>query len=163
MKGGGLRFWIVVGALVLLHFAVRPRLGDPRFTPDFVLIALLLFAIRSRPGAGAAAGLLVGLATDAVAPTSFGAAALACTVAGYLGGWLTAFVVAENAAMTALFIVASAWVRDVIQVLAAHQLTGNALLWQLFAWSPLAALATGATALAVLVLLRGLLTAPARA
>jgi rod shape-determining protein MreD len=149
--------------LVLLHFALRPRLGDPRFTPDLVLIALLLVAIRTRPGAGAVAGLVVGLATDAVAPTSFGAAALAYTIAGYVGGWLTAFVVAENAPITALFVACVAWVRDVVQVLAAHQLLGKALVWQLFAWSPLAALATGATALVLLVALRGLLAAPARA
>ena len=40
------RFWSVMLLLLALHFYVRPRLGDPRFAPDFVLVALLFFAIR---------------------------------------------------------------------------------------------------------------------
>jgi rod shape-determining protein MreD len=151
----GARLALVVAALVLLHVSLRPRLGDGRFTPDFVLLALLLYAVRATPGAGAVAGFLVGLAVDAVAPTSFGAAALAHTVVGYLAGWLKAFVVAENAPMTALFMLVAAWLRDVIQVLASNQLAGGALVWQLLGYSPVAALTTGATALVLLLLLRG--------
>ncbi len=45
--------------LVLLHFYLRPRLWGPRLSPDFLLLALMLFAIRSRPGAAAVAGFLV--------------------------------------------------------------------------------------------------------
>ncbi len=145
--------------LVVAHFVLRPRLGDPRFAPDFVLIALLFLAIRTRPGVGAGAGFLVGLLTDAVAPTAFGAAALATTVVGYLAGWLKAVFFADNLLVNALFVFVAAWVRDAIAVLAGNQLAGGALAWQLLAWSPLAGLATSAAALVVLLFFRGWLRA----
>jgi rod shape-determining protein MreD len=146
---------LVLALLVAAHFAVRPRLGDSRFAPDFVLIALLLFAIRVRPLGGSIAGFLVGLVTDAVAPTAFGAAALALTVVGYGAGWLKAVVFADNLLVTAVFVFVASWVRDAIEVLAAHQLQGGALAWQLLAFSPLAALSTSAAAAVTLLLFRG--------
>ena len=154
------RLWAVLLLLVALHFYVRPRLGDPRFTPDFVLIALLFLSIRSRPGAGALAGFTVGILTDAVAPTAFGAAALAGTAVGFLAGWLKAMFVADNALITALFVFGAAWLRDVIQVLASNQLEGGALGWQLLAWSPIAAGTTAVTALVTLLVFRSWLARP---
>jgi rod shape-determining protein MreD len=145
---------VVLVLLVAAHFVVRPRLGDPRFAPDFLLVALLFFAIRVRPMAGTAAGFALGLVTDAVAPTAFGAAALALTVVGYLAGWLKAIVFADNLLVMAVFVFAAAWLRDAIEVLAAHQLVGGALAWQLLAFSPLAALATAAAAALTLVVFR---------
>lgn len=160
---GLLRFWSVLLLLVALHFTLRPGLGDPRFAPDFVFVALLFLAIRMRPAAGAAAGFLVGLVVDAVQPTAFGAAALACTTVGWLAGWLQVLVFADNVLMTGLFVLAAAWLRDVIQVLAGNQLAGERLAWQLLAFSPLAALTTALAALVTLVLFRSWLALrPAR-
>lgn len=150
-----IKVFLVLALLVAAQFALRPRLGDPRFTPDFVLIAVLFFAIRVRPLGGTIAGFLVGVATDAVAPTAFGAAALALTVVGYGAGWLKAVVFADNLLVTTVFVFVASWVRDVIEVLAAHQLQGGALAWQLLAFSPLAALSTAAAAAATLLLFRG--------
>jgi len=93
--------------------------------------------------------------TDAVTPTAFGAAALAFTVVGYLAGWLKSVVFADNLLVTALFVFAAAWVRDAVEVLAAHQLVGGALAWQLLAFSPLAAVSTAAAATVTLVVFRG--------
>lgn len=149
-----LRAGTVVALLVAAQFLLRPRLGDPRYAPDFVLVALLVFAIRARPLAGTIAGFLVGLATDAVAPTAFGAAAFALTIVGYLAGWLKAVVFADNVLITGVFVFAAAWTRDVIEVLVAHQLAGGALAWQLLAQSPLAALATAVAAIVTLALFR---------
>jgi rod shape-determining protein MreD len=145
--------------LVLLHYYVRPRLGDPRFTPDFIFIAFLFLATRTRPAVGAVAGFLVGLLTDAVAPTAFGAAALAHTIVGFLAGLATTAFVADNALVTGLFVFVAAWLRDVIQVLASNQLRGGALAWQLLAGSPLAALSTAVAALIVFLVFRSWLGA----
>lgn len=153
-RGGVLRFLAVMAVLFGLHFMVRPRFGDPRWAPDFVLVAVLFLAIRTRPGVGAAAGFLVGLALDALAPTAFGSAALAGTVVGFLGGWLKALVFADNALMTALFVLLAAWLRDAIQTLAGNQLSSGALGWQLGVHSPLAALATATAALVMLLVFR---------
>jgi rod shape-determining protein MreD len=64
---------LVMGLLVLLHFYLRPRLGSARLSPDFLLIGLVLFAMRAGPGAGALAGFAVGVVTDALTPAAFGA------------------------------------------------------------------------------------------
>lgn len=146
---------VVLALLIAAHFVLRPRLGDPRFAPDFLLVALLFFAIRVRPMAGTAAGFALGLVTDAVAPTAFGAAALAFTIVGYLAGWLKSVVFADNLLVTALFVFAAAWVRDAVEVLAAQQLVGGALAWQLLAFSPLAAVSTAVAATVTLVVFRG--------
>lgn len=160
-RGDRFRFWGVIVLLVVLQFVLRPRLGSPRYAPDFVLVALLFFAMRSRPGFGAIAGFLVGLVSDATAPTAFGAAALAHTIVGYLAGWVRAVFVADNILVSALFVFAAAWLRDAIQLLAANQLSGGALGWQLLASSPLAALSSAGAALLMLLIFRGSL-APQR-
>ncbi|HEY2806338.1 MAG TPA: rod shape-determining protein MreD [Gemmatimonadales bacterium] len=148
------RFWTVLLLLVGAHFVVRPRLGDPRYAPDFLLIALLFLAFNSRPGVGAAAGFVVGILSDALAPTAFGAAALATTLVGFGAAWTRALFVTDNILVTSLFVFAAAWLRDVIQVVASNQISGHALLWQLLAISPLAALSTAAAALVIRLFLR---------
>jgi rod shape-determining protein MreD len=145
---------VVLALLAVAHFALRPRLGDPRFAPDFLLVALLVLAIRVRPMAGAIAGFAVGLLTDAVAPSAFGAATLALTIVGYLSGWLRTVVFADNLLVTVLFVFAAAWFRDALEVLVARQLAGGALAWQLLAYSPLAAFATALAAAVTLVVFR---------
>jgi rod shape-determining protein MreD len=149
------RLGVVLALLVVAQFALRPRLGDPRYAPDFVLVALLFFAIRVRPMAGTVAGFLVGLVTDAVAPTAFGAATLALTVLGYAAGWLKAIVFADNVLVTGVIVFAAAWVRDVLEVLLVRQLQGGGLAWQLLVVSPLASLTTAAAAAVTLLLFRG--------
>lgn len=153
-RGDRLRFWGVLLLVVAAQFVLRPRLGPARYAPDFIFIALLFYAMRVRPGAGAVAGLLVGVVTDAVAPTAFGAAALAHTIVGYLASWVRRVFVADNIVVTALLVFAAAWLRDAIQMLAANQLSGGALGWQLLAAAPLASLVTAATALVLLLLFR---------
>jgi rod shape-determining protein MreD len=145
---------VVLALLAVAHFALRPRLGDPRFAPDFLLVALLVLAIRVRPMAGAIAGFALGLLTDAVAPSAFGAATLALTIVGYLSGWLRTVVFADNLLVTVLFVFAAAWFRDAVEVLVARQLAGGALAWQLLAYSPLAAFATALAAAVTLVVFR---------
>ena len=86
-RTGRVHLAIVFVTLVLLHFYVRPRLFDTRLAPDFLLFGLVVFAMRSGPGAGALAGFLVGLTSDALSPARFGAATLADTVVGYAAAW----------------------------------------------------------------------------
>jgi len=156
-----LKLAVVLAVLVAAHFALRPRFGPSPLAPDLVLVALLFFAIRSRPGAGAAAGFVVGLLVDAVTPTAFGASAFALTVVGFLSGWLKAVVFPDNLLVNAVFVFAASLARDVLQVLAAGQLRSGAA--ALLVTSPVAALSTTAAALLALVVFRGWLRGvPAR-
>ncbi|HVO34856.1 MAG TPA: rod shape-determining protein MreD [Gemmatimonadales bacterium] len=145
--------------LVALHFVLRPRFAPSPFAPDLVLVALIFLAIRTRPAVGAVAGFVVGLLSDAVSPTTFGAGAFALTIVGFAAGWLKAVVFADNLLVNALIVFAASWLRDILQVAASNQLRGGALGLQLLVLSPAAALSTAAAALVALLLLRGWLTA----
>lgn len=145
--------------LVAAHVVLRPRLAPSRYAPDLVFVALLFLAIRTRPAVGALAGFVVGLLSDAVAPTTFGAGAFALTIVGFAAGWLKAVVFADNLLVNALIVFAASWVRDILEVAASNQLRGGALGMQLLVVSPGAALSTAAAALVAMLLMRGWLSA----
>lgn len=147
------RFGLVLLGLVVLHFYLRPRLGNPRLAPDFLMLALMIFAIRSRPGNAALAGFVVGLFSDALAPARFGAATLAHTLVGYLASWGRAVFFADNLLVNAGFIWVGVWVRNLL-VLLAGGVSTRGLLMELAVWSPLMALSTALTGVLVLVLFR---------
>ena len=144
-----LQLALVFGVLVLLHFYVRPRLWGARVSPDFLLVALLLFAMRSGPGAAAVFGFAVGLMGDALTPARFGAGALAHTVVGYLGSWARSLFFADNLLVNAAFIAGGLWVRDLVLLVASGTDRGR-LLVELSLYSPLQALTTALAALIVL-------------
>ena len=157
-----LRLAAVLLVLLAAHLWLRPRLFPGRFAPDFVLVALLFYAIRSRPGAGAVAGLVVGLLSDAVSPTTFGATAFSLTIIGYAAGWLKAVVFPDNVLVTAVFVFAASWLRDVLELAASNALRSGALGTQLLVLSPAGALSTAVAAVVALLLFRGWLrSAPA--
>jgi rod shape-determining protein MreD len=140
----------VLALLVVLQFALRPFLIDARVAPDFLLLALLVFAIRVRPGHGAVAGLLVGLLTDALAPVAVGAGALAHTCVGWLAAWGKAVFFAENLLVSGAFFFAGTWLRDALMLVAGRQLDATTWLWQLAVWSPLRSLSTAIAGVIVL-------------
>jgi rod shape-determining protein MreD len=145
--------------LVVLHYTLRPVLAM-RASIDFLVIALLLVAVRTRPGAAALAGFALGLLSDSLTPESFGAGALAMTIVGFGASWLKAAFFADNIALNGVFIFAGKWTFDTIFLLAEHRLQGTDLLVQVLLWSPLAAAATAAAGLVVLLTVRPVLGAP---
>jgi rod shape-determining protein MreD len=144
-----IRFALVMALLVALHFYVRPRLWSPRIAPDFLMLGLMIFAIRSTPGAAAVAGFVTGFVTDALTPARFGAAMLAHTVVGYGAAWGRAVFFADNLVVNAGFIGVGVWLRDLL-VLVASGAGGRELLVQLAIWSPLLALTTALAGVIVL-------------
>jgi rod shape-determining protein MreD len=144
---------VVLLLLLVLHFYLRPRLWSGRASPDFMFVALMLFAMRSSPGAGAVAGFLVGLASDALTPARFGAGMLAHTVVGYLASWGRSVFFAENAVVNAAFVAGGLWVRDLL-VLVASGGGERSILAELTLYSPLEALTTALFALLFLVAFR---------
>lgn len=145
------RFAAVLLLLAACQFGLRPWLGDERWAPDFLLIALLIFAIRSSPGRASLAGFLVGLLADALNPVAFGAAALAHTVVGYLAAWGRAVFFAENVLVSAGFFFAGTLIRDFLVLLAGGFVGGSRFFWQIAVWSPLKALTTAVVGVMVLV------------
>ena len=152
-RASRLQLALVLALLAVLHFYVRPRLWSARVSPDFLLIGLIVFAMRTGPGAGALAGFLVGLVQDSLAPAHFGASALAHTVVGYLAAWARAVFFADNLLVNAAFVAGGLWLRDLILLLASGT-DQRALFIELTLYSPLQALTTALFALLVLVAFR---------
>lgn len=146
---------LVMTLLVVLQFYVRPRLWDARISPDFLLIALMLFAMRSSPGLAALAGFAVGLIADTLTPARFGAAALAHTLVGYLASWGRAVFFADNILVNAGFVAVGLWLRDFI-VLMASGTNHRQMFTELIFYSPLQALTTAGFALIVLITFRSM-------
>jgi rod shape-determining protein MreD len=144
------RFVAVLAGLVVLQFSLRPRLGDDRTAPDFLLLALLIYTIRAQPGRAAGVGFLVGLLRDALTPASFGAGALAHTVVGYLAARSKAVFFAENMYVNAWLFFAGTWLRNCIVALLSGDLKGGLLGWELLVWSPIQSATTALAGLVVL-------------
>lgn len=155
--GRGISMVVVFVLLIVLHFTLRPLL-QWHASIDFLVIGILLIAVRARPGVAALAGFTIGLLADSLTPTSFGAGALAMTAVGFGASWLKAAFFADNIALNGVFIFAGKWAFDVIYLLAERRLQGADLLVQLFVWSPLAAAVTAIAGLVVLLALRPVLS-----
>lgn len=150
------RLGIAFTILVLLHFTLRPLLAW-RVELDFLIVALLLMAVRVRPGTAALIGFFMGLAADSVTPVAFGAAALGMTVVGYGASWLKAVFFADNLALNGFFFFLGKWVFDLIRMIAERQIVGVELLMQAILWAPLSAACTAIVGVMLLVILRPLL------
>lgn len=146
------RLQLVAGIvlLIVLHFYVRPRLWDTWVSPDFLFIALTFYAMRAGPGAGAVAGLLIGLVNDALTPAHFGAGALAHTTVGYLAAWARALFFADNLLVHAGFVAVGLWLRNLI-VLLASGVSQDMLVTELMVRSPMQALLSAGFAALVVV------------
>jgi rod shape-determining protein MreD len=144
---------VVLLLLVALHFYVRPRLWGPRVSPDFLLVGLMLFAMRSGPGVSAVAGFMVGLAADSLTPARFGAGALAHTVVAYVASWARAVFFADNLLVNAAFVAVGVWLRDFL-VLAVSGSGDGSILTELAVYSPLQALSSALFALVILLAFR---------
>jgi rod shape-determining protein MreD len=144
---------VVLLLLVTLHFYVRPRLWGPRVSPDFLLVGLMLFAMRSGPGASAVAGFMVGLAADSLTPARFGAGALAHTVVAYVASWARAVFFADNLLVNAAFVAGGVWLRDFLVLVMSGSGDGS-VLTELAVYSPLQALSSALFALVILLAFR---------
>ena len=148
-----LLIWTIVVVLIALQYTLRPML-DWRASVDFLVIAVLVVAVRVRPGLAAVVGFVIGLLADALSPEAFGAGALAMTIVGFAASQTKATFFADNLLINAVFIFLGKLVADLIFLVAEQRLGGLAMVSQLLVWSPLAALLTAVAGLVVMVLVR---------
>lgn len=153
-----LRTAMLFALLLALHFTVRPLL-QWRVAPDFLVIAVLLAAVRVRPGVAALIGFTTGLMADALSPSAFGAAAFSLSVIGFGASWLKAVFFSDNVVLHAFFFFVGKWAFDILFLIVSRQHDIFELMTQIVLWSPLAAALTAVTGLLVLMLFRGMLEA----
>ena len=149
-------FAATILVLVALHYTLRPMLAW-HAPIDFLMIALLLVAVRARPGIAALAGFCLGLLADSLTPGAFGAGALAMTLVGFGASWLKATFFADNIALNAMFIFLGTWAFDLLFLVAERRLQGVDLMVQALLWSPLSAAVTAVVGLLILGLVRPVL------
>ncbi|MGI9076505.1 MAG: rod shape-determining protein MreD [Gemmatimonadaceae bacterium] len=152
----GVRTALAFLILVVLHYTLGPVL-DWRAEPNFLLIALLLVAIRVRPGSAAVLGFTIGLIADSVALHAFGSAAFAMSVVAFSASWLKAVFFADNMALNACFFFAGNWLFNALYLLAERRLGGGELVMQILVWSSLSAAVTAIAGLVALLILRPIL------
>jgi len=153
--GSALLAWVGFAFLLTANFAVGP-LFSGRATIDFIVIAILFSSVRMRPGLAAVTGLLTGLAVDALAPGSFGAAALVLTLVAFGASRLKAVFFAEHVALTGLFVFAGKWLFDIAMTLLTGGTSGTSVIVRLLWWSPLSAVLTALLAVLLLTVFRPL-------
>lgn len=153
MSARSLSIAVVVAIMVALHFTLRPIL-DWRAGVDFLTIAVLVVAVRVRPGVAALVGFTIGLVADALAPEALGAGALAMTLVGFAASRLKAAFFADNVMLNAVFVFVGKVAFDVIFLVSERRLAGGALAGQLLLWTPLAAFFTALVGLVVMSVVR---------
>jgi len=146
------RVGFVVALLIAGHFYLRPWVGG-KAAPDLLMLALMLVAIRSRPGTAAVAGFLIGLAADALTPARFGAGALSHTIVGYLAAWGRAVFFPDNLLVNAGLFAAGVWARTLILLVASGASAGE-LAGSLLVWAPLQAVSTAIVGVIVVLMFR---------
>lgn len=155
-----IRAALLFAALVGAHYFLRPLLGW-RVSVDFLVIAVLLVAVRVRPGVAALIGFALGLVGDSLSPATFGAGALAMTLVGFSASWLKAVFFSDNVFLHAFFFFVGKWAFDTIFVISSRQGPVYDMATQVVLWSPMAAAVTAVAGVVVLLLFRGMLEAPA--
>ena len=154
----GLVFYALVIVLIALHFTLRPMLGW-RVNVDFLLLAVLIVAVRARPGVAAICGFALGLMADSLTPAAFGAGAFALTLVGFGASWLKSAFFADNAGVNGAFVFLGTWAFDLLFLVAEHRVRGWELVAQAFLWAPLSAVLTALVGIVVLGIVRPLVAA----
>jgi rod shape-determining protein MreD len=124
-----------------------------------MIVALLLGAVRMRPGAAAVYGFILGLVADSLGVTVFGAAALGMSIVGFAASWLKAVFFADNLALNGFFLFVAKWAFDLIFLAVGAMQSSADLVMQIFVWSPLAAAVTAVAGVLVLSVLKPLMEA----
>lgn len=143
-RRGGRPLWIVLVPLVLLHFYVRPRIWPGAGAPDFLLIALIVLSLRTRPGTAAVAGFLTGLVLDVLMPVRFGAGALSHTVVGFAAAWGRTVFFPDNLIVNGILFAVGTLVRNLLLLIA----SGSGVIGALSAFGPASLAQAATTALA---------------
>jgi rod shape-determining protein MreD len=112
-----------------------------RGLPDFLLLALLLIAMRSKPGTAAVAGLVIGFVTDVLTPAHFGAGMLAHVLVGFVASWGRAVFFADNLLVNFGLFFLGTWLRNVLMLTFSGTSFGE-LAEEATVWAPVQGLTT---------------------
>jgi rod shape-determining protein MreD len=154
--GATVRTILLCAVLIFLNYTLRPLLAW-RASADFLIIALLLASVRVRPGVAAILGFIIGLSSDSLALSAFGAGALAMTLIGFAWSRLKAVFFADHVLLNGFFLFLGKWAYEIVMNLVERRTHGAELLMQILVWSSLSAAVTAVAGVIALMLLRPVL------
>jgi len=146
------RTWLLVGALVVLHFVLHVALGYGRGAPDLLTIGLLLAARDVGAGTAAVTGLFFGLLEDALSVLAFGANSVAMTLIGVVGALTRDLFVGDSRLFIFAYLFVGKWARDAIHWLVVGEALRPPFVDQVLAQGALAALYAALVGLVVLTI-----------
>lgn len=104
---------LLVGALWLLHFALRPALVEWTVAPDLLAGGLLLAALRFRPAGAAGLGCALGVLEGSMALGGLGVSMIVYTLAGYAGARSRQLVFTDARVFVPAYLFAGTWLVQV--------------------------------------------------
>ena len=151
---GGWPFWVFIGVLVVIHFALHLSFGIEETAPDLITVSVLLAARQVTGGPAAGVGFALGLLEDAVSLGAFGAAAVTQTVIGYLGARSRDLFVGDSAIFLGSYLFLGSWAQDALYFLLAGGVRRGEPVDALLLTAPLEALYAAVVGLVAVVLYR---------
>ena len=115
------RYWVFIGILVFMHFALRVGFGLEERSPDLLTVATLFAARRLRSTGAALLGLLLGVLADALSLIAFGASAVALSIVGFLGARSRDMFEGDSILFVTIYLFLGVWLREAIQALVSRQ------------------------------------------
>lgn len=152
-SGSALGFWIFIFVLVVLHLVLRVAIGLGTVAPDLMTIAVLLAARRLKGSGAAALGLVLGILSDALVLTTFGALGLVNSIVGFLGARSRDLFEGDSLLFAVVYIFLGKWLHDALYF-TFTQSAQSATWGSLLTAAPVTALYTAGAALVALMLYR---------
>lgn len=151
----GWRFWLFIVALTALHFLLHLTFGlAGPLIPDLLTLAVLLGARQVSSAGASLLGFALGLLSDALSITAFGANALALTVVAFLGARSRNLFIGESVLFVAVYLFIGKWLHDSLHYLLARDLYRADAAAALLVDFPLAALYLSAIGVVLMLLFR---------
>jgi cell shape-determining protein MreD len=132
---------VVIGTLLLVHFALHPVWTAWRAGPDLLAGGLLLGSLGLRASRAAALGFVLGLLEASMALGPLGPTMLILAAAGWGGARLRDVFYSDSARFMPTFLVVGVWVIEVLQGFVGG---GGMSPAGVLVYAPLSALATAA-------------------
>jgi len=112
MRGRGR--WVVIGVLLVVHFALHPVWSGWRAGPDLLAGGLLLGSLGLRSSRAAALGFVFGMLEASMALGPLGPTMLVLAAAGWVGAWLRDVLYSDSARFMPAFLVVGVWAIEVL-------------------------------------------------
>lgn len=109
-----LAYLITFVVCILLQMAIAPAITLGSAEPDFLLIAVLLVALRSGVGVGSVAGFSLGLLYDLIGDGTVGCMALVFTITAAIVGALGSGLSQRSPAVMCLVAVCSSFFTEIV-------------------------------------------------